>query len=142
VRYRKHNTQITNVNQLKIKESVNRIIISHLKALFAHRLAPNDLKWLETMIAKPLKEPRYPEMLQVLKRLDFNNDKYGEDRQAIFSMALKKKIVVHQMRATKKYHFNDFILIIRSHLRLLYEILGYRYGTKLLFCTLIAKRRK
>lgn len=141
IRYRIHNTQLSNVNNLKIKDSVDKIRINHLNSLFENILNSDDLKLLHTVVINPEIEPEYVKILDVFRKLNHYNDECGVPDGVIFLKRLKKRIVLYQMRATKKYRFNDFVLIMKSHLYLIYEILGYRYATKLLLCTLIAKRR-
>ncbi len=141
VRYRKHEEQVTNRSFLKVQEATDKVIISHLNTLFAGILNTNELKLLLTIIHVAA-VPQYAIILGVVDKLNLHNDNRGTHDKVSLLKVLEKKIILHQMRATKKYRFNDFILIVRAHFRLLYEILGYRYGTKLLFCTLIAKRRK
>ncbi len=142
VRYRKHAAQITKTHLSKFVESTNEVIATHLNTFFGDILSLDDLNLLHTVIIEPEAEPRYAEILAVIDKLNFYNDKHRVRDGAVFLKGLKNKIVLHQMRATKKFHFSDFILIMRAHLRPLYEILGFRYATKLIFYTFVAKRRK
>lgn len=141
VRYRKHATQITKTHLSKFVESTNEVIATHLNTLFGDILSLDDLKLLHTVIIEPEVEPRYAQILALNNKLNFYNDKCGVRDRAIFLKMLKKKILLHQMHATKKFHFSDFMRITQSYLRPLYEIVGFRYATKLLFYMFIAKRR-
>lgn len=141
--YRKHDTQITKVNRLKVQEASDKVRATHLNIFLGDILDHNDLKWLEAIVLKSQKSPRYGEILKKVQRLNFvraNNDRAPYVRT--FADVFKKKIILYQMSATEKFYFNDFVLIVKHYLCQLYRILGCRYASKLLLYTLMVKQRK
>jgi glycosyltransferase involved in cell wall biosynthesis len=142
VRYRKHAQQMTNVHLSKYVEFKDEVIGTYLNTLFEDVIDLDVLQFIYKTIVHPEEEPEYAKILDAVKKLNHYNDKHRVRDGAVFLKGLKNKIVLHQMCATKKFHFSDFILIMRAHLRPLYEILGFRYATKLIFYTFVAKRRK
>lgn len=142
VRYRKHDEQVTSTNFLQVKEFANEAIVDHLNTFFGYILSLDDLKLLHVVLIEPEAEPSYAKILHVIKKLNHYNDEYDVRDGFSFFKRLKKKILLHQMRATKKFQFRDSLSLIKAHFPSIYEILGYRYATKLLLLTLVGKRRK
>jgi len=141
VLHRKHKAQITNIGCSEIQEFTKKVIKTHLSSVFLESLNSNVFQWVEKIILTPSSEPSYVEILHKIQRINFYNKTYSRDNDVDFSKAIKKNILLHQMRATKRYKVSDFVLIFKHSLGFIYKILGYRYASKLLLYTLMAKKR-